>query len=1375
MASSQTFTNTFVGGMISTIDPHEQPNSTYRYAIGGRLSYNRTDDPNQPLDENVKNGKTRAFSNAKGNSFSFTLCPGYQPIGSIETTKGAVVFSTNGSNSEIGFLTVNDNIYKEGYAKYITLYNDRSDPNADLLRFNIDNYIHGFSVYENEFIERVYWVDGYNQKRVLNLPLFYREDGTTWHTQGSCSSTSNYPKYLSAHAMDERMDLTFPKVKFWKRIPGRLKSGQYQVAVQYVSKTGHTSVWSTLTRPVWITTAKIDGSITIGETTYANAYKMNHHNRYMSVSNVMTEEGQAYTIEGIDTRWDQIRVCYSYSISPVAFQEANVFRTYDITSGTLVLELNSHTGVGLTLDELNQRFETVLTVGATAQQESRSWDADLETLPDLTVDLRNVKVDATFRYYRPDHTFDQEFAPVFNPVSGRNDNDPITNTAPTTKTIKTVNFTGDEETYNIVDDYESYKGQLFSQLFKGYFRGETYAWALVLIDRKGNPLFAQHITDQTFHNQFDTKDAAGNPIDYTLSRLNNDGQYDLRVMGAKFSNLRIPHSVMYDKFGKLNVSGFSIVRTKRIERIANQGVLINCYTTTNGKTDSDTDRWVQPHLFVSNQYMDIYWNGQVPNSHLYSGAVGSNYERKGNADATEGGLNASHYFNYYSPDILIEGKLPNNYLSGEMQMIGFGHAARIEKAPITGRRNHPYTKNYRSLPLNWPIYNNLLKYGRPKLGDKSRIKFATLHTLGKFGIYKGDTIPFDPETSDIYDFRANVWATLDWSGYFTDSSGEVNNYEDVNPDSPFSASLMPNAVIMKLSDFEAVDVIESLQLKSTYRTSNMVVTPENYYTADNTSSLDSRRYFSTGHYQPITQAVLNKVKKNLDDQGQILDYQFDDIEVFGGDCYNNLFDFTRLVSEFSDCTKFHGKYPSYSVSNIFPNESKYNIALLAGRRFAANAVYPQDVACENQDLQLSNGISADQPADWNYNEVLLLEENAQFFFPKPTDLKIVTKQPNVIRFSPRKTPGELEDSYRQKLPLDFGNSQGEFGRIQRLLPSFSYLYVLQERGLFSLLTQLDRAIATDTGSIQISSGSVFSGVRPVSKIYGTQHRNSAWVYNDNLGYVDARMGKIIVFSQAGVDPASDNDSISDPIAEKTIFFDKEISHQPGRFIDILSGLDIENNEVLTTFFFKGLENAATPNPYNREDELRTFSMIYSKETGNFHGESYNIAPFYFNIRRFLLTSNPVSDRGNEIFLSNHGLYGEYFRSFKPTILEFIVNPEPRARKTFDVIYFNVNHEGWERISKLKLRAGNNVHNITLAEITGGAVTHNDDRFEFDGSLLHGPSHELDPLMDKERLKHTYLVVTLTIDNAMQLTDGKNIQASLTNVDFKFRISSPNQF
>ena len=56
----------------------------------------------------------------------------------------------------------------------------------------------------------------------------------------------------------------------------------------------------------------------------------------------------------------------------------------------------------------------------------------------------------------------------------------------------------------------------------------------------------------------------------------------------------------------------------------------------------------------------------------------------------------------------------------------------------------------------------------------------------------------------------------------------------------------------------------------------------------------------------ITQSVLDSVDKLYDESGKITHYVFNDVEVWGGDCFVNLFDFSRMQPEHTDCAKNEG-------------------------------------------------------------------------------------------------------------------------------------------------------------------------------------------------------------------------------------------------------------------------------------------------------------------------------------------------------------------------------------------------------------------------------------------------------------------------------------
>lgn len=1391
-----TFTNTFENGM--RVDKHAllQENSTVRHSMGGRINWNRMYDPTKSVKENMEGGNSRVFMVARGNRYLITLPAGYKVVGSFDKLDGTWLFLTNGKYSEIGWMTINDNLDSLNAAKYVTRYNDQFDPNykndpfqrrkslqdgGDLLNFNQSKYIHGFNVKENEFTDRTYIVDGYNQKRVINQNLFFDDKGNPYHPENALPGAFiSYPKHLSAHAMDVIMDLVFPKCKFVRRVLGQLKSGIYQIVYKYISVSGHSSVWSPIDGKVFVTDQKIDGALD----GVANVYKQNHHNRFMGVSNRMTEEGLEYELKGVDTRWDYIEVAYIYFATSVAFQECNAFAKIEIKDQTSIkFQLTKHSGTAVTKSDLNRRNETVLSVGTTQEIDNRSWDGDLELLPDLQIDLKGVTIEPITRLFRPDDTREPTFIEKENKVSGRKDNDPITNTSVQTGEIRIQNFDGEEEIHVVNDDYMNYKGQQFCKLLTGYPRGETQPFALLFLDRKGNPLFAQHIQDFTFPNLYDGEQ-------WTLSAENADGKFDLRILGAKISGITIPVNVLYDKFGKLNISGFMIVRMIRIPRIMNQGVIVNTVQTNNGKSPTDNDYFIQPQLMWDNSYRELPGGSfnpdgdehdvnVGPNQYQYWGAMGTSYKDRTFNNSWNVAQSVTNIFNYHSPDLLIERQISEKMRQGYFENVGFAHKAYSERVAIGGTDAHFYSKLYRSTPIDFPQYRLLVSNGRPRLGDRSRIKLAFFHDKGPLSLYPS----FDPDqTGDdnpIKDYRgtAHAWIWLYWYNV-TETHAYGSFY--VN-ETAWHASQQPYSLIVKLLDYKAVDVIENSDSRSTHRIANWSVTPDNYYgdegnTSNENSSLETRRYISTGHYQPITPDFLSKIIANPSPSGHAESYTINGIHIWGGDHYVNLFDFTRLYPQYTDCVRFEGQYPDYSVSMIVPNESKYNLALMAGRRFAANAVMPQKTSCNGELQHLSNGVGPQQPEDWNYNEVLLLQEATKFYPAKPSNIKIISQRISGFSFSPKKLYGELEDSYRQQLPNDFADALGQYGRIQRFGIAFNSLYVVQETGFGRIRTNLNTVVPTEGGEeLTIKSGSVFGGVEYISHKYGTQHRNSYWNEDNQMGFTDARQGKLIVFAQNGFQPESQRDELDDPIMLLSIYFDRNIIHNQdeGQFIDIIAGYDNENKQAYTTFVHKTPPVIAGPN--DRVNEIPSMTVVYDREGGFFHGYQPFTPYIYIRSGRYFLSPDNEKNKGNELYVYNHGKYGQWFGKYYDTVLEFIVSPQPNVSKTFDNASINVNREGYERISEIIHEIDGNIHKVVAAVNTGSSIIRPDDRVQFSEGSLWYPMHELDPMGEKARLTGKSLKVRIVIDNSQQKIDGKDISPVIVNFDTIFRVSYPIQY
>ena len=88
--------------------------------------------------------------------------------GNIINIEGTIIGYNTLNNYIILFTTSNiDRIYrleyKEDYFETVLLYDKTS------LNFNVNNPIESISIYENEYIQKIYWTDGLNQPRVINI------------------------------------------------------------------------------------------------------------------------------------------------------------------------------------------------------------------------------------------------------------------------------------------------------------------------------------------------------------------------------------------------------------------------------------------------------------------------------------------------------------------------------------------------------------------------------------------------------------------------------------------------------------------------------------------------------------------------------------------------------------------------------------------------------------------------------------------------------------------------------------------------------------------------------------------------------------------------------------------------------------------------------------------------------------------------------------------------------------------------------------------------------------------------------------------------------------------------------------------------------
>lgn len=157
----------------------------------------------------------------------------YTIIGYIKLLNNKwAVFSTDNVNSEIG-------IFDETLCTYNKVVNDRC------LNFSTKNLIYGKSKENFDCSETVYWTDGLNPKRFLNLNnIPYK-----FTLEGDNCETKKFTNELDCEELRVDRIINHPNIKATKSLFGNLKNGTYQFAIAYVINNVRVSDFYSLTLP----------------------------------------------------------------------------------------------------------------------------------------------------------------------------------------------------------------------------------------------------------------------------------------------------------------------------------------------------------------------------------------------------------------------------------------------------------------------------------------------------------------------------------------------------------------------------------------------------------------------------------------------------------------------------------------------------------------------------------------------------------------------------------------------------------------------------------------------------------------------------------------------------------------------------------------------------------------------------------------------------------------------------------------------------------------------------------------------------------------------------------------------------------------------
>ena len=477
---AERISNSFDGGMKSDLDKRLSKENTYELGVNGRILHN-------------ENGSL-VWENSKGNKDVIDDYPSqYTAIGFCEFANFVIVFSKYNLGitewDEIGYIVFNS---ETGHGVYNTLHKDTNDTENRDLNFNKEYPIKAKPFYESDEIIRVYWTDDYNEPRVFTF-----------------KKTQQNPVVLerittTEFSMNLVPDFKMGEMEYNGIIKGSLRSGIYQYTYRLKTNDGYETPWVPPTFPIPIT------GIIPSQDGYAEQETYG-----MEDVDVIGKTGNIFIIRNMDRRYDSIEVAYIHSITEDSPKEAGIFYSSNIDKNSNNLDVYHVSVENIipinNIDSLIDLKDVVKKAKTIEVHDNRLWLGNTETkttfsIPDSV--LENSYVEPEFRAIpidlKSDRICQQQLAASkggFKPINCQTQNFPAYKR-------KYEKF-GSSDQYSVelvsqqqagrpgggLKDYSNYQGSLVNASWKGYFRGESYRFAVVFYDKKGYPFFAKHIAD----------------------------------------------------------------------------------------------------------------------------------------------------------------------------------------------------------------------------------------------------------------------------------------------------------------------------------------------------------------------------------------------------------------------------------------------------------------------------------------------------------------------------------------------------------------------------------------------------------------------------------------------------------------------------------------------------------------------------------------------------------------------------------------------------------------------------------------------------------------------------------------------------------------
>lgn len=378
------------------------------------------------------------------------------------------------------------------------------------------------------------------------------------------------------------------------------------------------------------------------------------------------------------------------------------------------------------------------------------------------------------------------------------------------------------------------------------------------------------------------------------------------------------------------------------------------------------------------------------------------------------------------------------------------------------------------------------------------------------------------------------------------------------------------------------------------------------YGGNSAAAKAANQYIHCGHFQEINASVYAANGNS---------WIFNNVQVFGGDCFVQLFDYARVMKWGAE----PGGHTRYSHGIIFPVESNINLAYRKGRHLAKDRSYEDDSGL----IFNTNGVSQDWAAggneDYSYNGSYSEDESTVFYPALPTSYQVSGVKETMVRYSELKFNGETIDNFRRFLANNFKEVNDKYGEINNLVAEHDRLFYLQNQAI-GYLPVGERVTINDpaSGMATLGEGGIMTRFDELSTTYGSQHQFSLAKLPQGFVWFDMRNRAFMKF---------DGNRVVDLSIEKGIssfFFNTPVfAINPNSASTILNSDNPFLGYGIAAFYDNRFKEAVMT---FHNLHLGTFGIVYSEISNGFQGAFWKISevsPMAIKINNFLIGTVPA--------------------------------------------------------------------------------------------------------------------------------------------------------